>query len=56
MECDLVATPIESTIVRYFQKGLKLSIKAKIDQDTTQLDNYKELIMKAVRVKAKTDL
>ena len=47
---------MESTIVRYFEEGLKLSIKAEINQDATQLNNYKELIAKAVRAKAKTDL
>ena len=40
MEFDLAATPMESTMVRYFEDDLKLSIKAKINQDTTHLDNY----------------
>ena len=31
MEFDLAAAPTESTIVRYFEKGLKPSIKAEID-------------------------
>ena len=41
---------------RYFEKGLKLSIKAKIDQDATHLNNYEELVAKAVRTKAKAGL
>ena len=53
---DLAATPTESTIVRYFEEGLKHSIKAKIDQDTTHLDNYEELVAKAVRAEAKAGL
>ena len=47
---------MESKIVRYFEKGLKLSIKAKINQKATYLDNYKELVAKAVKVKAKVCL
>ena len=43
-------------MVRYFKESLKASIKAKIDQDATQLDNYKELIAKAVKAKAKAGL
>ena len=47
---------MESTMVRYFEKDLKPSIKAKIDQDATHLDNYEELIAKMVRAKAKAGL
>ena len=43
-------------MVRYFEKGLKPSIKAKMDQNVIHLDNYKELVAKAVRVEAKTSL
>ena len=43
-------------MVRYFEEDLKLSIKAEIDQDATYLDNYEELIAKAVRVEVKMGL
>ena len=43
-------------MIRYFEKGLKPSIKVKIDQDAILLDNYKELIIKTVRDKAKAGL
>ena len=43
-------------MVRYFEKDLKPSIKAKIDQDVSHLDNYEELIAKAVRADAKVSL
>lgn len=56
MKFDPAAALIESTIVRYFQKGLKSSIKAKMDQNAIHLDDYKELVAKAVRAKAKTGL
>ena len=56
MEFDLAAIPIESPIVKYFEEGLKLSIKAKIDQDATHLDDYEELATKVVRVEAKVGI
>ena len=56
IEFDLVAAPTELTIVRYFEKNLKPYIKAEIDQDTTHLDNYEELIAKAVKTEAKAGL
>ena len=43
-------------MIRYFEEGLKLSIKAEIDPDDSQLIDYKELIAKAVRAKAKAGL
>ena len=43
-------------MVRYFEQGLKPSIKAEIDQDATHLDNYEELVLKAVRAEAKAGL
>ena len=56
MEFDPAAAPTESTMVRYFEEGLKPSIKAEMDQDATHSDNYEELIAKAVRAKAKAGL
>ena len=43
-------------MVRYFKEGLKPSIKAEMDQDATHLDNYKELVAKAVIAEAKAGL
>ena len=45
-----------STMVRYFEEGLKPSIKAEMDQDATHLDDYEELVAKAVRAEAKAGL
>ena len=47
---------MESTIVRYFEEGLKTSIKTKMDQDATYLNDYDELIAKAIRAEAKVSL
>ena len=52
----MVAATTESTMVRYFEKGLKPSIKAKMNKDATYLDNYEELVAKTVRAKAKVGL
>ena len=43
-------------MVRYFEEGLKPSIKAEMDQDASHLDDYEELVAKAVRAKAKAGL
>ena len=56
MEFDPATAPTESMMVRYFKEGLKPFIKAEIDQNATHLDNYEELIAKAVRAKAKAGL
>ena len=56
LEYDPVAAPTEVTMVRYFEEGLKPSIKAEMDQDDSQLINYEELVAKAVKVKAKVNL
>ena len=56
IEFDLAATPTELTMVRYFEEGLKPSIKAEMDQDATHLDDYEELVSKAVRAEAKAGL
>ena len=56
IEFDLVAALTESTMVRYFEEGLKPSIKAEMDQDTSHLDDYEELVAKTVRAEAKVSL
>ena len=56
MKFDPAATFIELTMVRYFEESLKPSIKAKINQNVIHLDNYEELIAKAIRDKVKTGL
>ena len=55
-EYDPVVAPTEVTMVRYFEEGLKPSIKAEMDQDDSQLIDYEELVAKAVRAEAKAGL
>ena len=43
-------------MVRYFEKSLKSSTKAEMYQDAIHLDDYEELIVKAIRVETKTRL
>ena len=43
-------------MVTYFEKGLKPSIKAEMNQDNSQLIDYKELIAKALKAEAKVGL
>lgn len=38
-------------MVRYFEEGLKPSIKAKVDQDADHLDSFKDFVTKAVKTK-----
>ena len=56
IEFDSASALTESTMVRYFEKDLKLSIKAEMDQDATHLDKYEEIVAKAVKAEAKVDL
>ena len=56
LEFDPATIPTKSIMVRYFEKDPEPSIKAKIDLDATYLDNYEELVAKAIRAKAKAGL
>ena len=56
IEFDPTAATTKPTMVRYFRKSPKPSIKTEINQDAIFLDNYKELIAKAVKVEAKVGL
>ena len=43
-------------MVKDFEKGLKLFIKAEMDQNASHLDDYKELVAKVVRAEANAGL
>lgn len=46
----------KSTIIRYFRKSFKFFIKIKIKQQNRILANLKEILQKAVNIKAKASL
>ena len=52
----MAVASIGLTIVGYFKKSLKPSIKAKTNQNATHLDKYEELVVKVIRAQAKADL
>ena len=56
LKFDLVVAPTEVTMVKYFKKGLKPSIKVEIEQDNSQLIDYEELVAKAMKAEAKAGL
>lgn len=56
LEFDATGAPTEPIMVRYFKKGLKPFIKAKINQDAYQLDSFEELVTKVVKAEAKASL
>ena len=56
IEFDPATVPMESIIIKYFEKGPKPSIKVKIDQNANHLDDYEELVAKAIKAKAKVGL
>ena len=55
-EFDTVRAPNESTMIRYFWKGLKLSIKVEIEQQNQALTSFEEMVQRAVNVEVKPDL
>lgn len=56
MKFDSATVLTKFSIVGYFKKGLKLFIKAEMYQDITHLNNYEELVVKALRANAKAGL
>ena len=43
-------------MVRYFEEGVKPSIKTEMDQDNSQLIDYEKLVAKMIRVEVKVGL
>ena len=55
-EFDFIRTPNKLTMICYFRKGLKPSIKVKIEQLNRESVNFEEMVQKAVNAKAKAGL
>ena len=56
LKFDAEWAPAESTMVRYFHKGLKPSVWAKMKQRGQELHSFEELVQKAVDAEAKAAL
>ncbi len=55
-EFDPLGTPNETTLIRYFRKGLRPSIRAQLDHRGRDLDVWEEVVGKASDVEAKANL
>lgn len=53
LEFDADVAPEESDLIRFFQEGLKPSIKAQIEQRGRELDSWEELAKESVDAEAK---
>ena len=56
IEFDPECAPKENTMIQYFRKGLRPSVKVEMKQHGRELDSFKDLIKKAVNAKAKAAL
>ena len=52
-EFDLVAALNEEVPIRYFQKGLRLSIQAQMDSRHCELDYWDKVLNKTIKAKSK---
>lgn len=52
-EFDTVAAPNEDLLIRYFRDGLRPSIRAQLDERDRDLDNWQEVIERAIDAEAK---
>ena len=55
-EFDTVGAPNESTMICYFWKGLKPSIKVEMEQQDRALTSFEEMVQRAVNAEAKAGL
>ena len=55
-ELDPIATLNKETLIHYFHDGLRLSIRAQVDNRGRDLDAWEEVVEKAVNVEAKAGL
>ncbi len=55
-EFDPTGAPNQTTLIRYFQEGLRPSIQAQLDYRGRDLDGWEEVVEKAGDVEAKANL
>ena len=56
LEYDPVGAPTEPTMLRYFQESLKPSILAELEHQDFELENFDQIVKKAVDAEAKSAL
>ena len=56
IEFNPQAALTEFNMVRYFEEGLKTSIKVEMDQDVDYLDTYEELVANALKAEVKAGI
>ena len=56
IEFDPECAPEENTMIKYFWEGLHSLVRVKIEQRGRELDNFEELVKKAVDTEAKAAL
>ena len=56
LEFDAEWASAKGTMICYFRKGLKPSVRAKMEQRGQKLDSFEELVQKAVDAEAKAAL
>ena len=53
---DPVGAPAEPTMLRYFREGLRPSILVELQNEDHELENFLQIVKKAVAAKAKANL
>ena len=56
LEYDPIGAPTEPTMLRYFREGLRPSILAELQNKDLELENFVQIVKKAVVAKAKANL
>ena len=56
LEYDLARAPGKPTILRYFQEGLRLSIRVELKHRDLELESFKQLVKKVVEAEGKASL
>ena len=56
LEYNPVGAPTKPTMLRYFRKGLKPSVLAKLEHQDLDLESFDQMVKKAVDAEAKSAL
>ena len=54
LEYNLVGAPTKSTMLRYFREDLKPSVLAELERRDLKLENFDQMVKKAVDAEAKS--